>query len=198
MGSSRKVCCGLSLPCAPLVVPAPHTPPGPSAVHPVSIPASTAEKHAALLRHHAGSLPHPPARGARGRRGRHAAAHGRRTVVLRRKDRQRGMCSSGPCVVRVVSVLTMQSCMSVGMDVISLPAQGGRSARLPFRRVSRGLGVRPTIAGLWSFPFRPSSRYRIARRSPRRSARWPRALSLYGESAEGRDSREQPTEIREE
>ena len=31
-----------------------------------------------------------------------------------------GMCSSGPCVVRVVSVLTMQSCMLVGMDVISL------------------------------------------------------------------------------
>ena len=26
----------------------------------------------------------------------------------------------GPCVVRVVSVLTMQSCMLVGMDVISL------------------------------------------------------------------------------
>ena len=32
-----------------------------------------------------------------------------------------GMCSSGPCVVRVVSVLTMQSCMLVGMDGISLP-----------------------------------------------------------------------------
>ena len=30
-----------------------------------------------------------------------------------------GMCSSGPCVVRVVSVLTMQSCMLAGMDVIS-------------------------------------------------------------------------------
>ena len=72
MGSSRKVCCGLSLPCAPLVVPAPHTPPGPSAVHPVSIPASTAENHTVLLCHRAGSLPHRPTRGARGRRGRHA------------------------------------------------------------------------------------------------------------------------------
>ena len=202
MGSSRKVCCGLSLPCAPLVVPAPHTPPGPSAVHPVSIPASTAENHTALLCHRAGSLPHRPTRGARGRRGRHAAAqrraehgvgrvlvpcgrmlgqpqvrrrcrrarrscaaqscmrpqytldglgpplacvvewsgfaHGRRPVVLRRKGRQRGHVSSGPCVVRVVSVLTMQSCMLVGMDVISLPKVAvARAYRLGgFREVS--------------------------------------------------------------
>ena len=30
-----------------------------------------------------------------------------------------GMCSSGPCVVRVVSKLVMKSCVLVGMDVIS-------------------------------------------------------------------------------
>ena len=58
-----------------------------------------------------------------------------------------GMCSSGPCVVRVVSVLTMQSCMLVGMDVISLPKVAvARAYRLGgFREVS---GVRPTIVGL--------------------------------------------------
>ncbi len=49
-----------------------------------------------------------------------------------------GMCSSGPCVVRVVSVLTMQSCMLVGMDVISLPKVAvARAYRLGgFREVS--------------------------------------------------------------
>ena len=76
-GSSRKVCRGLSLPCAPLVVPAPHAPPGYSAVPQRVHPASTAENHAALSRHHAGSLPHPPTKGARGRRGRGSAAQRR-------------------------------------------------------------------------------------------------------------------------
>ena len=40
-------------------------------------------------------------------------SYGRRTVNV-------GMWSSGPCVARVVPVLMMQSCMLVGMDVISL------------------------------------------------------------------------------
>ena len=40
-------------------------------------------------------------------------SYGRRTVNV-------GMSSRGPSVVRIVSVLTMQSCMSVGMDAISL------------------------------------------------------------------------------
>ena len=193
-------------------MPTPHAPPGPSAVHPVSIPASTAEKHAALLRHRAGSLPHPPARGARGRRGRRAAAelraeHGVGRVLVpcgrmlgqpqvrRRCRRARrscaaqlcmrphyilaglgpplecvvecglgsrmavarlsygvravnvGMCSSGPCC-RACSVGTDDAELHVSWYGCYLTRQGGRSTRLPFKRVSRGLGVRPTIVGL--------------------------------------------------
>ena len=57
-------------------------------------------------------------------------SYGRRTVNVR-------MSSSRPSVVRVVSSLTMQSCMLAGMDAIYyLIGQGGRSAFLPFRRVS--------------------------------------------------------------
>ena len=51
----------------------------------------------------------------------------------------------------------MRRACSVGIDDAELhvswygcylTGQGGRSARLPFRRVSRGLGVCPTIVGL--------------------------------------------------
>ena len=77
LGSSGKVCRALCLPCAALVVPPQPTMLPPCAVHPLPIPARAAENHAALSCHRAGSLPHPPTRGARGRLGRRGAAQPR-------------------------------------------------------------------------------------------------------------------------
>ena len=64
---------------------------------------------------------------------------------------------------RACSVGTDDAELHVSWYGCYLTGQGGRSARLPFRRVSRGLGVRPTIVGLvclWSYLFRTPIRYR--------------------------------------
>ena len=68
-----------------------------------------------------------------------------------------GMCSSGPCVVRVVSKLVMKSCVLVGMDVISQAKVAVvRAYRLGVFR--EGSEFVLTLRTGWSLPFRPSSR----------------------------------------
>ena len=63
---------------------------------------------------------------------------------------------------RACSVGTDDAELHVSWYGCYLTAQGGRSARLPFRRVSRGLGVRPTIVGLVLSVSYPYPLYRIA------------------------------------